>query len=198
VGCKDKEKRKRLSNYLGERLTKELQTEGRNFKEANPYAFEARRKSDFCIKIFDLLKTTNPQTKAPYTVAEAAQKLTIAKPKQIQKETDAQRLKRLLKAYKKDKGLLSPKDLTFVEEFLKAHKTFSKIQNNQQTGKLAPQTLAYFTQKLNASFPQLNKEFTEKTALAYLEQFYNLEQKREQIKGKRIYLYTILGVNKFD
>jgi Type III restriction enzyme, res subunit len=198
VDSKDKERRKRLSDYLGERLTKELQTEGRNFKEANPYAFEARGKSDFCIKIFDLLKTTNPQTKAPYTVAEAAQKLTIAKPQQIQKETDAQRLKRLLKAYKKDKGLLSPKDFTFVEEFLRVHKTFSQIQNNQQKGKLAPQTLAYFTQKLNASFPQLNKEFTEKTAYTYLEQFYILERKQERKKGKSIYLYTVKGVNDFN
>ena len=115
------------------------------------------------IKIFDLLKTTNPSSKTPYTIAEAVQKLTKEKPKQILKETDAQRLKRLLKSYKNDKSKLSEKDSTFVGEFLNVHKVFNKIQNNQQTGKLAPQTLAYFTQKLNGCFPKLNKEFTEKS-----------------------------------
>ena len=197
VDSKDKKRRKRLSDYLGEHLTKELLKEGREFKKANPYAFEAQKKTDFCIDIFDLLKTTNPSSKTPYTIAEAVQKLTDSKPKQILKETDAQKLKRLLKSYKKDPNSLCVKDRTFVEEFLNVHKTFKKLLNNQQTGNTKPQTLAYLTKKLNDCFPKLNKEFTEKTALAYLERFYKIEQKREQIKGKRTYLYTILEINDF-
>ena len=198
VGCKDDKKRQRLSDYLGEQVTKKVLSEGREFKEANPYAFEARGKTDFCIKIFDLLKTTNPSSKKPYTIAEAVQKLTDSKPKQIRKETDAQKLKRLLKSYKKDKSKLSEKDRTFVEEFLEVHKVFEQIQKNQHKGNIKPKPLTYFKDRLNDNFPKLNKQFTEKTALAYIEQFYNLELIRKTENKKTVRLYKVLGVKKFE